>query len=447
MRTAGSPAVSYRAAPRLAQRGPSWEFVWWGFLLVSITLEGLGRRFLPVPGPVFYFAKDAVLLTGLVLVGHHPAVLTAVRRLAGLVPILLGVTAFWCMVTLAFPDHPSLILGILGMRQYLLWWLAPAVVASAVMREGGTGRVESLLAALALGVAGMAAFQFTQPPTETINAYAWGGHPGDVATVSSTGRVRVTSTFSYISGFSNFVSLATPLLLAAGVGARGNRARVMLLAAGALAATTPMGGGRAAVLYVALGAFAVLGMGGTFRSRRGALGLVGLVIGVGVSFALAPEAAQGVGGRFDSDETVSRFRDLAQVIPVGPIFNAEYPPLGLGVGAMQNAAAWLGVDTGWEAESEAHRLLLEVGVPGYLFVWFSRALIALGLIRAGRGLARSRARPWAGAAWAYAVCCMLMPLTTDHVAQSLFFSGVGLILARLVQAGNFVSPARRGVTA
>jgi hypothetical protein len=221
----------------------------------------------------------------------------------------------------------------------------------------------------------------------------------------------------------------------------------MLVAAGALAATTPMGGGRAAVLYVALGAFAVLGMSGTFRNRRGALGLAGLIVGVGVGFALAPEAAQGVGNRFDSDETVGRFRDLALVIPVVPILNAEYPPLGLGVGAMQNAAAWLGVDTGWESESEAHRLLLEVGVPGYLLVWLSRALMALGLIRAGRGLARSQARPWAGAAWAYAACCMLMPLTTDHVAQSLFFSGVGLILARFVQTGKTALPPRRNASA
>jgi hypothetical protein len=444
---ATSYRASYRAAPRLVQSGPSWEFIWWGSLLVSIAVEGLGRRYLPVPGPVLYFAKDAVLLIGLVVLGRNPAVLAAAQRLAGLVPILLGATAFWCMVTLAFPEHPSLILGILGMRQYLLWWLAPAVVASAVIREGGTGRVEWLLAALALGVAGLAAFQFTQSPTEAINAYAWGNQPGDVATVSSTGRVRVTSTFSYISGFSNFVSLATPLLLAAGVGARGNRARVMLVAAGALAATTPMGGGRAAVLYVALGAFAVLGMSGTFRNRRGALGLAGLIVGVGVGFALAPEAAQGVGNRFDSDETVGRFRDLALVIPVVPILNAEYPPLGLGVGAMQNAAAWLGVDTGWESESEAHRLLLEVGVPGYLLVWLSRALMALGLIRAGRGLARSQARPWAGAAWAYAACCMLMPLTTDHVAQSLFFSGVGLILARFVQTGKTALPPRRNASA
>lgn len=447
MRTVGSTAASYRAAPRLAQSGPSWDFVWWGLLLASITLEGLGRRFLPVPGPVLYFAKDAVLLAGLVVLSRHPAVLAAVRRLATFVPVLLAATAFWCIVTLAFPDHPSLILGVLGMRQYFLWWLAPVVVASAVIREGDTGRVDGFIAVLALAIAGLAAFQFTQPPTEAINAYAWQTEPGDVATVSSTGRVRVSSTFSYISGFSNFVSLATPLLLAAGVSARGSRARMCFLAAGALAATTPMGGGRAAVLYVAAGAFSVLGMSGTFRSRRGAIGLAGLMLGVGVGLALAPEAAQGVGNRFDSDETAVRFRDLMQVVPVVPILYSDYPPLGLGVGAMQNAAAWLGVDTGWSAESEAHRLLIEVGVPGYLLVWLSRALVSLALIRVGRSLARSKARPWAGAAWAYALCCMLMPLTTDHVAQSLFFSGVGLILARLVQAGKVVSPARRGVAA
>ena len=39
---------------------------------------------------------------------------------------LLGArTGIWCLGCLLLPGPPSVLLGLFGLRQYLLWWIAP----------------------------------------------------------------------------------------------------------------------------------------------------------------------------------------------------------------------------------------------------------------------------------------------------------------------------------
>jgi hypothetical protein len=275
-----------------------------------------------------------------------------------------------------------------------------------------------------------------------VNAYVW-SDDARVATVASTGRVRVASTFSYISGFSNFVALAVPILLATAASA--DRAWLSYTAAGLLAATTPMTGARAAVLFVAVGSLAVLGVSGSLSTRRGKVALIALVVAAVGGMWAAPEAAQGVQDRFDSDETYTRFRDLAMMIPFYLILQTpDSPPLGAGVGVLQNASAALGIQSGWEVEAEPQRVLIELGLPGYALVWLSRLVLGVALIRAARRLSRAGAGAVAGVAWAYAGFVMVLPLATDHIAQALFFAGVGWVLARYVQTVDLDNTARQG---
>ena len=362
--------------------------------MATICLEGAGRRFLPIPGPILYFAKDVVLLSGLLAFGLHPAVTGYARRLAGPLPLLVGATAAWCLLTLLSPGHPSVVLGLVGTRQYVLWWIAPVVCASALLQEGPGARAERFLGILAIGVASLAAYQFTQPPTAAVNAYVWSDEPSGVATVASTGRVRVSSTFSYISGFADFVVLLVPILLAAAASA-GRSSRFSYVAAGCLAAAAPMSGGRAVVLYVAASTLVVLGLSGSFRTRRGQGALLAIVLAAAGGLWAAPEAAQGVQDRFDTDETAGRFRDLALAIPVYVILETDFPSLGAGVGVMQNAGAALGIGSGWEAEAEPQRVLIELGLPGYLLVWLSRFVLAVALASRG-ATARSCGRSCVG---------------------------------------------------
>jgi hypothetical protein len=356
------------------------------------------------------------------------------RRLGRPLPFLVAATAARCFLSLANPDHPLLLLGLLGTRQYLLWWVAPLIVATAVLDDSQTRRAERFLGILAIGIAALAAYQFGQPPDAPVNAYVWDYDPTVVASMALTGRVRVSSTFSYISGFGDFVFLAGPILLAAAVSAPNVRSsRIGYVAAGGLAATAAMSGSRATVLYFAAGCLAVLGLSGTFRSRRGKMAFVAMVLAVAAGVWSVPDAVQGVQDRFGSGDTSQRFTDLALAIPVYTILNTDFPPIGAGVGVLQNAGAALQFRAGWDVEAEPQRVLIELGLLGYLLVWLSRFFLAVALIRAGRMLSRGGVRAWAGVAWTYAGFAVLLPLTTDHIAQSLFFVGVGLILARLLQ--------------
>jgi hypothetical protein len=408
-------------------------YLWWTALLLAICLEGLGRRYLPVQPALLYFAKDALLILGLLAVGVSSRVSAMGLRLAGTLPILVGATALWCIGSLMLPGHPSTLLGLLGTRQYLLWWIAPFLCASALLKEGPTGRPERALGVMSLSVCALAAYQFTQPTDSAVNAYVWDAQSG-VAAVASTGRVRVSSTFSYITGFADFVILVVPLLLACAV-QRSPRlsARLHFVAAGFLAAAAPMSGSRATVLYVLASCIVVLGVSGTFRTRRGKGALAALVLAGGLGFWMAPDAAQGVHDRFSSDDTAQRFRDLALAVPIFTLMETDFPFMGAGVGVMQNAATAQQIEAEWVAEAEPQRVLIELGAPGYLLVWLSRLALAVALARAARILARAGERGWSGTAWTYAGFTFLLALTTDHVAQALFFIGVGFILTRVLQ--------------
>src|SRR4029450_8954459 len=106
-------------------------------------------------------------------------------------------------------------------------------------------------------------------------------------------------TFSYITGFADFVILTVPLLLACAVQqAPRLSSRLHVVAAGLLVATAPMSGSRATVLYVLFGCPGVLGLSGTFGSSRGKAALVVLVVAAGAGVWAAPDATQGVQDRF-----------------------------------------------------------------------------------------------------------------------------------------------------
>lgn len=407
---------------------------WFPLLLVAICLEGLARRFLPVPAPVLYFAKDVVLLAGLLIIGVDYRVRRTVQVLVGPLPLSLAATAVWCVISLSEPEHPSIILGLVGTRQYLLWWIAPVIVATALLGNVEHRRSHIVLSWLAIGIAAIAAYQFEQPPDAPINAYVWGdANPASVAQLGATGRVRVTSTFSYISGFGNFIALMVPILLASAVSSPGRAGNTAYVAAGTLAATAAMSGSRATILYVGFGVLVVLAASGALRSRRGKAMLAAISVSVAVGAWLVPEAAQGVRDRFSGDDNAQRFRDLAMAIPVYAVANTEYQWLGAGVGVLQNAGVALQFQPSTTAEIELQRVLIELGLLGYLLVWFSRVLLVVALVRSARRLWRAGEHAWSGAACAYAGLAMLMQLSTDHVGQALFFLGNGILLSAVVR--------------
>src|SRR6185312_10374710 len=178
--------------------------VWFVLLFSTICLEGLGRRYLPqIPSVAFYFAKDLVLLFGYLRFGPT----TNVKNIAGYLYRGFGlawVIAFgWTVIELVNPQQKSVVLGLIGLRAYWLWWLAPALIATVLQDERNKRRGIQVLLVMATGISLLAMVQFASPPTADVNLYSVvNGEEvyADQTTVASTGRARVASTFSFLTG-------------------------------------------------------------------------------------------------------------------------------------------------------------------------------------------------------------------------------------------------------
>jgi hypothetical protein len=417
------------------------QIVWCALLVSSICLEGLGRKYLPqIPSLVFYFMKDAVLLFGYFRFPPPPSVRRAVRFLYGGFGVVLAAGIGWTALEMVNPQHQSIILAIIGFRAYWLWWLAPPVIAGVLQNERYKRRAIYVLLAIATFVSVLAVFQFASPSDSNLNLYSVVDgeeiHASDMATVAATGRARVASTFSFLSGFVDFCLLVPTLLLSIGLEAREPRIRrAALIATGCAAAVIPMSGSRGPVLLGA-GVLAIMAWAsGLFFTRIGRRVLVGGIIAVVVSVVAFPDALFGVESRFqNSEETMGRIKETASILPPVALSIYDYPILGIGTGMQQNARFSLHVIPDYDAEAEVGRYLVELGPVGYLLIWTTKIGLVIGLGRAYRVLKRAGRRGAAGAALAYATLTMFGNLTFDHVWQALYFLGCGFIVAEVTSA-------------
>ncbi|MEW5847171.1 MAG: hypothetical protein AB2A00_00105 [Myxococcota bacterium] len=415
--------------------------------MLAICCEGLGRKFLPqIPSVVFYFLKDVFLVGGVLLFGVKPHVKAAVRSLYGrFVPILvLAVT--WTAVEMVNPEHQHLGLSLIGFRAYWLWWVAPLVIAGALRDERDRRSVLRALGVISTGIALLAVYQFSQPASSAVNTYALydGRVMNDVDVVSATGRVRVSSTFSYLSGFVAFTQLVPPILLSLGLAESDRRTRFWcLVGAGLTTAALPMSGSRGPVFIGGAALLAVLHSAGSFRTRAGRRVLMGVAAALVAAFFAFPEATEGVRARFEGRDTLDRINSGLVILPPVAIAITRYPLLGVGTGMKQNAADAFGVRTPWYNEGEPGKLLIELGLPGYVLVWLARFGIAWALLRAARILKQRGQPAMAGAAVAYALLTLTIMLVFDHVAQALFFTGLGMILHAVVNSTPSAAAAPR----
>jgi hypothetical protein len=416
--------------------------LWFFSLMCLICLEGLGRKFLPaIPGFVFYFAKDVVLLIGYVRLRPPEYVGRIWRSLYGGFRFAWVAGFGWTLLEIVNPNHDSLTLAVIGMRAYWLWWIAPLVIAGVLQDPEEKKRAIYVLSFLSIGISILAMVQFVSPPTADVNIYSYVDGEAvraDTATVYSTGRARVASTFSFISGFADFTILVPALLLSLGLGAEDSRTRRAALA-GALFATTaiPMSGSRGSLVIGAAVLLLISWSAGLFFTVVGRRVLIGAVVGVFIGTAAFPDALQGVRDRFDSsgEETQSRFLEIFQLLPPVAIATGDYPIVGLGTGMQQNARWSMHLPlVPYAAESENQRYLIELGPLGFCFVWLTKLGLVVALLRSRKILIRAGKSAAGGAALAYAVLTFIGNTGFDHVWQALYFSGVGFILAEVLSA-------------
>ncbi len=410
------------------------QLAWFIALISAICLEGLGRKYIPgVPDAAFYFLKDVILLFGYFRFRPPANTWRVARYLYRGFSVAFAAAFVWTLIEVFNPDQQSKVLALVGLRAYWLWWLAPPVIATVLQSVRQRERAIYALLALSFGVAAFAVVQFAAPPDAAINLYEGhgeGSEMGPVA-VTSTGRARVSSTFTFVSGFVAFTLAVPTLLLSFGLETKNPRLRTLSLAATlTTAAVVPMGGSRSSIVVglavLSLSAYSA----GLFFTRVGRRILIGGAAAAVLSVAAFPDAMLGVQSRFANEtETSSRFMEAATVLPPVALGTFDYPMLGVGTGMEQNARVSLGIGTAWDVEAELGRYLVELGPIGFILFWITKLGLMVALLRAYGLLKRAGRRGAAAAALSYAAMTMYGNLTFDHNWQALYFLGCGFILS------------------
>jgi hypothetical protein len=384
-----------------------WAFRRWRLAiqlaLVVLVLEGAIRKwFLLGAQDLVYFAKDALLLAA------YAGFWSERGRRGGSwrpqQPILFGLltlSALFGLLQVFNPELPSFFVGLLGFKSYFLYAPLLIVMPHLFSTDVELARFLRRYLLLSLPVGLLAVAQFFSPATSALNTYA---RPTDslssassAITFGSSSFVRVTATFSFITGYSAYL-ITISLLALAWLAARRWRLRgnlLMALVLGTAILGMLMTGSRGPVITLAalFPLYWWLSVGREKQSGATFVRVVaGLVLLAGFLFFVGQDAFGAFQGRASGSGSEAFDRIITPVIaPFQVLPRAGL--LGFGIGATHQAAtafthglvpfSWLRAGN---VEVESGRVMLELGPVGFVLIYLFRLLLALIALRLTMGL-------------------------------------------------------------
>ena len=435
----------------------NWEF---GIkaILVVVVLEGAVRKwFLPSFSELVYFYKDVLMAA--TLIGYFrkrrktPFV---IKRRLRLFSIAIGIFLVYGILSLGMPAGPHPLIGLLGLKAYCLYIpLAFITVRAFPDKERVIGFLKwYVLIVLPVAVIGVIQF-LDRAQQSTLNRYAVGEESAsrvvDIAkfsTASGNYFVRITGTFSYVTGLSIYLPIMFALLLALTslYSKRGGLSRgSKVLYYSALAASVVacfMTGSRGAVLSMVMVALVFY----LFTSGRQAIRRIQQIAVVGVILFVAfttvfPQAYDAFYNRtFGTEDRVNEGWDRMAGSLSLPINEASYAGLfGYGIGLTQNGVPALmkrldmadqvsPIPIGYEGESG--RVTLELGVIGFVLHTLLRFVLLITVCRLSFAIRDRESKILAFAATA----ALVMPLVVggavaNHTQNVYQWFLVGIVLA------------------
>ena len=181
------------------------------FLL--LVFEGALRKWvLPQASEMIYFLKDVVLLGAYLNFYGFSAPKEKLPNPAKVVNILIFIAMGWCIFQVFNPSLGSPLVGIFGLRGYLIYipliWIIPYLFDSE--DEFYKFLRSHLLLTIPTGIIGI--IQFFSPPKSFINAYANEAAVGK-ATFGAMSSVRITGMFAYINNYALYLVVCFGLLI------------------------------------------------------------------------------------------------------------------------------------------------------------------------------------------------------------------------------------------
>jgi hypothetical protein len=396
--------------------------------MVLAIFEGAIRKWVfPGAQDLVYFAKDVLLL------GAYMGFVRDLPRLRLRLPalpvlyVLLVVSALLGVVEIFNPALPNLLVGIFGFKAYFFYVPLLFVVPAVFSDDAALYRFLWRYAMISIPVGLLAIAQFFSPASSFLNAYARSGEDAYVATFGSSTYVRVTATFSFITGYTTY--------LAAGRW----RFRGHLLMFGALGMTLLgmlMSGSRGPVLILAL-LFPLYWWLAVIRERGGgaAFGrlLIILTLVAGVLASTGNKAIDAFLGRAAGVEDVSG--RITSPLRSPYLLLSEVGVLGFGIGATHQTAATLAPDLvpyswlhGLNVEVETGRVMLELGPIGFLLVYGIRLYLAAFAFRQVLALHTRFHRCVAAASFLFFLTAIPGGVVFDVTSDLFYWFFVGLLM-------------------
>lgn len=414
-----------------------WSFSSWRkavkISLVLAVFEGALRKWIvPEAQDLIYFVKDAMLLfayCGFLAKARQPR---SYWRLPPSIAILLALAAAYGLLQIFNPNLPSLLLGLLGFRSYFIY-VPLALILPAVFPSDGALAVflqRYLLLCIPTGLLAFA--QFFSPASSPLNTYARGGIEA-VTSFGTSSYVRVTSTFSYISGYSYYL-LASAFLLLAVLSVRRWRFHTFLYPAlGLTLIGMFMTGSRGPVYTLALllPIYWLLYIAKERQTAATVRALFAACLLVAAVSITAPEATGAFRGRALAVVDTSSRAIYPFIAPFESLAHSGL--LGRGIGATHQAgvvlmnateAFWL---EGFNTEAESGRVMLELGPLGFLLLYTVRFSLVLMALRAAVGLGTPFHRAMATASLLFMLAQLPGTIVFDPTASLFFWFFVGLL--------------------
>lgn len=356
--------------------------------LIIIVFEGVLRKWvLPQASELIYFLKDLVLL-----VAYLKYYLSSEPKYPfklSIFNILLILAFSWCVCQAFNPSLGSPIIGFFGLKAYFfympLMWLVPSLFKS----EEEIYRFLRNYLLLLIPVCLLAVAQFFSPVSSPINVYAGGEEANATLT---DGITRVTATFPYLTGFSTYLTACFSILIPMLALPQAKLWRWLTFAEAFLVvATSFMTGARTLLLYEILfvaGYFCILFFAKPKEAARTtkkfflpvmlmAAGLPGIFAKAIDAFSKRTEAAS-------KAESVNDRVLIPLTEPVALIQQMQFKALdGYGIGATHQAVPTLRLalnlpvgEISLAAEVETSRVIIELGIFGFLF-WYLLRLVLI----------------------------------------------------------------------
>jgi len=354
--------------------------------LALVVVEGAIRKWvLPQASDLIYFLKDIVLLGAYAryFIFEHRSKRSIcppeMKIMLWIAMIIIGLQVF--NIRLA-----SAAVGMFGFKAYLLY-VPLCFMLRDVFRS--TEELQSFLKwylLLVLPVGALGALQFFSPPDSPINTYV-AGEEADIATFGGPDdivRARITGTFSYISGYTAYLTVCQALLFSM-LSVKLNKVWMATLmgAAALLMGNLFMTGSRGPVFsgVIVFAGFLIFNQLTRSREVRKAITmllLTGAFCGV-ASVYWFNDALDAFWQRVITSDSASERASSSFVEPL--LFLSDPEVLGYGAGATHPGAAGLRARFGLpepsvpppDAENETVRVMLELGVFGFL-VWYGLKL-------------------------------------------------------------------------